>query len=314
MTREEHRFLYFTRRERTGILLLLGIMLLLILIPRIYPSFIEKPHYNDSAFREAVAVLERIKADSSNRYDNERKSNTYSNRPFYKSDAPGGELFVFDPNTLSAEGWQRLGLREKTAATILKYTSKGGRFRKPEDLYKIWGLTRQMADRLLPYVRIAETATASARQEAYTKTSSYPARTPAAPRQVDINMADTTVFIALPGIGSKLAGRIVAFREKLGGFYSVDQVKETYGLADSVFQRIRPMLRLENVVVKKININTATLEQLKQHPYIRYQAGNAILQYRQQHGMFGQPADLLKIALITEELYNKLSPYITTAP
>ena len=76
---------------------------------------------------------------------------------------------------------------------------------------------------------------------------------------IDINLADTTAFIALPGIGSKLADRIVRFREKLGGFYSTEQIGEVYGLADSVFQKIRSLLLMKPFQVKKININTCNI-------------------------------------------------------
>jgi competence ComEA-like helix-hairpin-helix protein len=68
---------------------------------------------------------------------------------------------------------------------------------------------------------------------------------------VDINSADTTPFIALPGIGAKLAQRIIKFRDKLGGFYSIDQVAETFGLPDSTYQKIKPRLIIKNTTVKK---------------------------------------------------------------
>jgi DNA uptake protein ComE-like DNA-binding protein len=73
---------------------------------------------------------------------------------------------------------------------------------------------------------------------------------------IDINSADTTSFIALPGIGSKLAARIINFRDKLGGFYSVAQVGETFGLPDSTFQKIKQYLKLENTVLPEKLIST----------------------------------------------------------
>jgi competence protein ComEA len=73
----------------------------------------------------------------------------------------------------------------------------------------------------------------------------------------------------LPGIGSKLSQRIIAFRNKLGGFYSVEQVGETYRLPDSTFQKIKPKLILGNNNVKQININAASIDEMKAHPYLR---------------------------------------------
>jgi competence protein ComEA len=130
---------------------------------------------------------------------------------------------------------------------------------------------------------------------------------------IDINMADSTAFIALPGIGSRLAERIIHFREKLGGFHSIDQIAEVYGLADSVFHLIRPLLQNPPFTVKKININTAGLDELKAHPYIRYAIANSIVRYREQHGAYADIEDLKKIMLITEQIYNKISPYLTAS-
>src|SRR5205085_1044990 len=119
------------------------------------------------------------------------------------------KLFYFDPNTLNAEGWQQLGLREKTATTIVKYVSKGGRFRQPEDIGKIYGLSQKDYLRLLPFVKIASLPLAE-KEEPNDKKSFSSNTKPALPERhfseakaFDINQADTAAFIALPGIGSK---------------------------------------------------------------------------------------------------------------
>ncbi len=129
-------------------------------------------------------------------------------------------------------------------------------FIKPEDIKKIWGINEELADKLIPYIRIEKKEYAAIEKPVYEK-KTYTASI------IDINTADTTAFIALPGIGSKLAQRIVTFRDKLGGFYKIEQVGETFGLADSTFQKIKPRLVLNNSFVKQININTATLMNLK---------------------------------------------------
>ena len=118
-------------------------------------------------------------------------------------------------------------------------------------------------------------------------------------------------MIALPGIGSKLAARIITFREKLGGFYSLDQVGETYGLPDSTFQKIKQWLKLENALVKKININTATVDEMKFHPYIKYSLANPIVAYRNEHGPFSRIEDIKKVMAVTEDVYKKIAPYLT---
>jgi competence protein ComEA len=130
------------------------------------------------------------------------------------------------------------------------------------------------------------------------------------PKQIDINKADTTVWISLPGIGSKLANRIVNYREKLHGFISVEQVAEVYGLPDSVFQNIKPLLFVSENSIEKVNINTASKEELKS-PYINYNLANIIYQFRIQHGAYQSLEDLKKIMLIDEALYSKITPYLS---
>ena len=217
--------------------------------------------------------------------------------------------FYFDPNTLEAAGWQKMGLREKTIATILNYISKGGKFKSAEDLKKIWGLKSDEAAQLMPWVRINNTAISSqqnsmafAKQEKIVKPVI----------SIDVNQADSARWESLPGIGSKLSQRIVNFRNKLGGFYSIEQVGETFGLPDSTFKFIKKQLIFNRgQEVKKLNINTASLDELKAHPYVRYHLANAIIQYRTQHGNFTSIEDIKKIMLVDDALYQKIFPYLS---
>lgn len=127
---------------------------------------------------------------------------------------------------------------------------------------------------------------------------------------IDINTADTSAFIALPGIGSKLAARIVLFRQKLGGFYSVKQIGEVYGLKDSVFRKISPLLRCDSSLVRKIDINTADEEELKTHPYIRWQAANVLVAYRSMHGAFDSVESLTRIHNLDPAVIEKMKHYL----
>jgi competence ComEA-like helix-hairpin-helix protein len=141
----------------------------------------------------------------------------------------------------------------------------------------------------------------------------YPSHSKNHSRQaiIDINTADTSAFIELPGIGSKLASRIVLFREKLGGFYSVQQIAEVYGLKDSVYQKIFPYLKCDAQTVKKLRINAAGKDELKQHPYIRWQIAEALIAYRDQHGGFDSLNDLAKINIIDSVVLTKMIPYLS---
>ncbi len=234
----------------------------------------------------------------------------------FTNSAPAFAGFYFDPNLIEESDWRKLGLREKTIQIILNYRSKGGKFKTADDLKKIYGLKEQEFERMKSFVRIKETNNyTSFRKPEETRTytesfKKFPEKAPIKKQIVDINLADTSAWIALPGIGSKLSLRIVNFREKLGGFYSVDQVAQTFGLQDSIFQRIKSMLILSAMAIKKININKATEEELKLHPYLRWQLAKAIIAYRNEHGLFQKLDDLKNIMAFSEEAFTKVAPYL----
>ena len=312
-----NEYLSFTKKERAGIFILVALIVICLLLPFFYPYFIHQKIYDHSQFDKEIAQLKIQEIDSASEkkyfnknFDENNYTNYYepSEKKFYSK--PKAEVFYFDPNTASADDWRRLGVREKTAETIQKYVSKGGHFYKPEDIAKIWGLHKDDVDRLLPYVRIENIKKEYSNNGSDFK-NNYPSDKKYSPQTIDVNASDTTAFISLPGIGSKLAQRIIAFRDKLGGFYSVDQVKETYGLPDSTFVKIKPRLILSEPSVKQININTANLDEMRSHPYIRYAIANAIMQYRTQHGNFSSIDDIKKIMIITDDVFTKVYPYLT---
>ena len=299
-------YFLFSRKERNGIIALLILIAAITAAPYIFPLLIAEKQLPADNFTHELASLVQ---DTASAYIT-RSRQPYVQRGEYSKSSPQGALFTFDPNTATLAEWMQLGVREKTAHTIQKYIQKGGKFYKPADIKKIWGLHPKLAERLMPYVSIAvvQTASGSAPQPVVNTRKIYNERTIAA---VDINVADTNAWKALPGIGSKLSQRIVSFRDKLGGFYTVDQVSEVYLLPDSTFEKIRPHLVLQTRSVKMININKATLEELKLHPYLRYPLANAIISYRLQHGNFSSVADIKKIMIITDDIYAKISPYLS---
>ena len=313
-------YLTFTRRDRIAIIVILFILAGVFVLPEAFShGASSKPGTADTTWIAAMKKIEQKEAENDRQYDKSDENNStayqYDRRENNYSSKSKGELFYFDPNTLSVQGWQKLGLRDKTISTIQNYLSKGGKFRKPEDLQRIYGLFPNEFERIAPYIKIESSGGETNNYKEFTDKSpaeNQPAKT-YTPRYtvVDINSADTTALIALPGIGSKLAARIINFRDKLGGFYTVAQVGETFGLPDSTFQKIKQYLKLENTSVRKININTATVDELKVHPYIKYSLANPIVAYRNEHGPFSRVEDIKKIMAVTDEVYNKIAPYLT---
>ncbi|MFN0035433.1 MAG: helix-hairpin-helix domain-containing protein [Saprospiraceae bacterium] len=231
-----------------------------------------------------------------------------------RPEKPQPELFTFDPNTASEADFLRLGLPPSTIKSILNYRAKGGQFRKKEDLEKIYTLRDDDYARIAPYANFSETnASADApRPATYAGGTAAPARQFAAKGPVDINRASMEDWATLPGIGESRARQLVNFREKLGGFLSVEQVGEMYGLPDSVFQRIKPSLVMSSAEPRKINLNAASVADLDAHPYISKKQAQLIIAYREQHGAFAAPQDLGKMLAFSDKIWlTKVIPYLS---
>lgn len=300
----------FSKKQRNGTFMLLGLIILMIVWQNVQDYFFQSKKYDHTAFEQELASLKVKSPDSMRHFKQYSEDDDHPFQPYtqphqkrYGQEEWNGTLFIFDPNTLDEAGWQKLGVREKTVRTIKNFISKGGRFYQADDIKKIWGLDESLAERLIPFIRIAKTAYVTTQKSTFEK-KTY------TPTLVDINVADTNALIALPGIGAKLAQRIITFRDRLGGFYSIAQLGETYGLADSTFQKIKPRLTILNEALRQFNINTATVDDMKSHPYIRFNIANAIVQYRNQHGKFATINELKKVVIITDDVFNKMQPYL----
>lgn len=303
----------FSRRDRVAIIILSALILVIFFLPGfISPAGRKSIEIPDPGWIAAMQKLERKEEDQGAVYPGQgfeaRNYPGIEKKPGYGSSPGKAVLFYFDPNSLDPAGWQKLGLRPKTIQTIQNYLSRGGQFRKPEDLQRVYGLFPDEYQRLAPFIRIEHKPLAEAKEKKYEVTVREKEYRPLI---IELNTTDTTDLIALPGIGSKLAARIIAFRNKLGGFYDVKQVAETFGLTDSTYQKIKSRLRADPGEIRKIRLNTVTLEELKTHPYIRFALAQTIIAYRNEHGPFTRAEDLKKILVITEEVYSKLAPYLS---
>lgn len=220
--------------------------------------------------------------------------------------------FAFDPNTASEADLKGLGLPDRTVKSILNYRSKGGQFRKKEDLEKIYTLTPEDYARIADYASFSSVQTAfnSPKPVTYAGGGAFQAKTFVG--AIDINRASLEDWRKLPGIGETRARQLVNYREKLGGFRTVDQVHELSGLPDSVFLAIRPHLALSSNDIRKINLNTASVDDLDAHPYISKRQAALIVAYREQHGAFASVEDIGKMRAISDQGWlEKIRPYLS---
>lgn len=289
-------FLQYARKERNGILLLLGTFMALMIFPEWY-------------FRWFPPELPEVEVV------------IYEVEP--ESDAPDepvavAERFSFNPNTASEEELRRLGMSARLATSLLRFRERGGKFYRPDDLRKLYLISDTLAEQLIPYVVIpAQQSKQSRKKPAYKSYEQYDQPRKSWPEKqprkqavaIDVNSALQADWEQLPGIGPTYAARILRFREALGGFSSIAQIADTWQLPDSVYQKIRPLLLYEQPP-NQLLINAADAEELAEHPYIRKWQAEKIAVYRRQYGPFEHEQALRELGVFKEEELNTLLPYL----
>ena len=311
----------FSRRELNGVCALALALLLLWGIPRLLSLRGEETAGNLSA---QVAEIDRFLETAGNR-ELPAKRNEYGADVEHNMPVPEVIYFTFDPNGLPVVDWKRLGLSERQVRMIKNYEAKGGRFRKKEDLAKIYAINDADYARLEPYIEIKaakplpQDNLAARHVAAAGETGSEVRRVgpstvsmkQSAALHIDLNDADSLELQYLPGIGPAFASRIVRFRDLLGGFHDVSQLMEVYGFDSVRFAGLEGQVYVDTTKVQRIALNTADYQRFRDHPFISHKLANAIVQYRKQHGQYRAISDLLRIAIMDEQIFRKIAPYLT---
>ena len=127
----------------------------------------------------------------------------------------------------------------------------------------------------------------------------------------NLNDADSLDLVQLYNIGPTFARRIIRYRTLLGGYVDIRQLWEVHGMDSARYNDIAPYLYADPADITKIDLNSATLEQLKRHPYLDYYQAKAIIQLRDASGSYRTTEDILKIPIIDNETYTHIAPYLS---
>lgn len=293
------RFFIYTKSEKNG-----TIVLAIILIALVTITFFLNPLLTNNS---------NIDNDTHQKVDSFFRSLEYTepvNREPNDHSALKEELsfikeikqFYFDPNTVNMDSLIDLGLSPKQAQVVINYRTKGGRFKTANDLSKIHVIDSATFLRLKPWVRISEN---------YLIADSTKANVPVQAILVELNSADSISLTKIKGIGRSFARRIILYRNLLGGFYSINQLSEVYGLNNELISTIRPNIWIDSLAVKRININMVTYEELKNHPYLTDYQAKSIVYYRSKRGSFVSLTEILESKLLPEDRFIKIKPYLT---
>ncbi|MBW3128787.1 ComEA family DNA-binding protein [Hymenobacter profundi] len=314
------RYFGFSRRETSGFLVLLLLLLAWLFVPMLLRPAL--PHYNPAADQRQ---LDQLTTELAARRQPEAARYARRAYPSRYPVVPQVALAPFDPNALTARDWEARGLRHFLAERLVHFRDVIGGFKAKEQIQRTYGLPDSVYQRLAPYMQLPETLPArgayanrgKAFDRKFPERAPYPAskfpRKPTHLAAFDLNTADTTQLMQIRGIGRGLSARVVEYRARLGGFVRAGQLAEIYSLRDA--PDLVDSLRKYTFVTGSfaptpIDINNAPFELLQAHPYVGKRLARVVVAYRQQHGPFRQAADLRQIRILDEATYEKLLPYL----
>jgi competence protein ComEA len=284
-------FFFYNRKQKIGVLVFSCITIINVCIIAFEPvPTLEKEDHTE-LLKEFELMEQQLQAVDDDSQDPQIENIIVEKR-----------LEKFDPNTASKDLLIQVGLSEKVADRIIKFRTKGWKFRTKESLRKIYGISESQYAELEPYVVIKMDEFRSDENKFEVKKKE---------RICELNTADSLQLCDLPGIGAGFARRIIKFREKLGGFIKKEQLLEVYGLDSSKFDIIQGKITVDGSVVRKVNINLIAESDLAKHPYVGFKLAKKINSYKKQHGNFSSISDVEKISTINAQELEKIAPYIT---
>lgn len=306
-------YLLLSKGERNGLNVLIVILLMVIIVRIGMPLWVQKKTDTFEMERK-IALIESDRdrlvvqqhlpkglygVQDGDTLDDQLRQNLFVKRVNQQDKdhlKPNAEqLFYFDPNDVTKEELALLGVDERIANRIVNYREKGGRFNKAIDIRKIYGLNEQQAEKLLPYIKIKDTEIMKDDQ---------------IDELVELNGADTTMLVQLKGIGPVFARRICSYRDRLGGFYCVEQLKEVYHFPEETYNALAGRFCVDRQKVKKMNLNFVTLSELKRHPYVDEQTARTLIAHRSEHGPFDRLDQLKVCGLVDSVEYQRVINYL----
>jgi competence ComEA-like helix-hairpin-helix protein len=279
-------YLSVTKKEWNGMVVLIILIAMALLAPYVFQANRKDNTINFKAFDKAMANADKTG-------DLIAEEHTFTG----DHNAPPAALFKFNPNNLPLSGWLRLGLTERQAQVIKHYEEKGGRFFTRGDVQKMYSISPIVYKRLKPYINLPD-------GPAYHTNKAKPGEV------IEINSADSARLTMIRGIGPAFARRIVHYRERVGGFYNKEQLKEVYGIDEEKYNQIKDGISVDGRHLIKVNINTATFSELRRFPYLTFKQMDAIVAYRDEHGNYSGLTDLKNIAILNDGILRKIGPYL----
>ncbi len=282
-------YFIFSKKEQRGIMvlgiILLGTMLMGILFPR-----------------KEMAIK-----DKSNKYYYEKRNAYEKNNGSESSTSlQRGPLFYFDPNTMDSITAIRLGIPSRQVITLMRYRNKGGRFYRKEDIAKLYGLKKDLIEQLIPYVTIKNFKKNLDRNELVKRGANKNLNE----WNIDINLADENQWAAKTKLSPVIIQNIMRYRNYLGGFTNLNQMKKVYGFTEANYYLLKPHLQLGKMNKRKPNASTMSFENWKALGIFQDREIIQILRIRKEKGGYIGWKELVILFDLTQQQAEMLQASI----
>jgi competence protein ComEA len=281
--------LFISKQMRYGIWIVVTICLLVIFIPRVYFSIKEYDEISWTA--SEIESLNKLEKKIAN------KTNIPKGRINRKFRVPPCK---FNPNLYSRENWMNLGLSEKQANVVIKFTRNG--IHSNEELKKVYVIP----DQLFLLIKDSTFYESVPHVNGFSDVKTNPTKI-----KIELNAASQEQLELIKGIGPFYAKNILNKRMQLGGFYCKEQLLEVWKMDEEKYQSILEYIELNLSKIDKINLNQATVEELRKHPYINWNLANNLIKMRENRNGFKQLDEIKESVLMTDELFEKLKHYLS---
>ena len=245
-----------------------------------------------------------ITTESVERFESKRLSNTEKKvKPRKKGKKYFPPKSRFNPNDYSLDDWVALGLSVKQSQSILNFVQRG--IYSNSALEKIYVMPTEVYDLIKDSTYYEKQIT-----EFTVIKDSVVKPLPL----LEINAASKEDLIELNGVGEFYAKQILKYKNELGGFVFIEQLLEVWKMRLETYEKLLPQLSIDTNKIKKINVNTCSLEDLRSHPYLDYYQANSIIKMRMQKDGYNELQEILESKLINEEEFQRLLPYLSLQP
>lgn len=303
----------YNRKEIKGVSMILFIVLTIIMMAGIRKMRFSSDNELMPSFRESEMVTD-LESENDEEISEINEIEEQSGFNAEKTTIKEYHFSEFDPNSVSESQLHAMGVSRRVASNWVKYLASGARFRRKEDVQRIYGLSTATYDAISPYMLINNEKEITKSYAAQSPDSTV--NTSAKPRWkreipvIDVNLCTAEELMQLRGIGEVLSDRIIKYRDLLGGFVRVEQLKEVYGLPEETYEAIKPQILIDPNMVNRIRINMADEDILAGFPYIPRRTARQIVSYKSHHGAFRSIDDLRMIRSLQPELIEKIEPYL----